>query len=183
QGPFERGDDEARIAFALGPLGLADYAPLAAPAFERLPHKLLETAGGRTRLFSFRLGRLQLARNLRHKPLILGQPEHVIHAICLTPGHQFLARKAAIGTKANLHFAPARSDLRYQARNLLDGTGGCIDVGATQLGCQQMAAAEDIKRQIAVAVVVAMEKSSLLMPVQGAIGGIAWRPCAQCSPP
>ncbi len=56
--------------------------------------------------------------------------------------------------------------------DLLDRAGGGIDVGAPQLRRQQMAAAEDVQRQIAVAVVVAVEEAAFLMAVQRIVGGI-----------
>ena len=50
--------------------------------------------------------------------------------------------------------------------------GGRVDVGAPQLGRQQMRAAEDVQRQIAVAVIVAMKEATFLMPVQRIVGGV-----------
>ena len=44
--------------------------------------------------------------------------------------------------------------------------------GAPELRRQQMAAAEDVKRQVAVAVVVAMEEPPLLVAVQRVVGGV-----------
>ncbi len=65
---------------------------------------------------------------------------------------------------------------------LLHGPGGGGDVGAPQLRRQQMPAAENVERQIAVAVVIAVKKAPFLMPVQRVVGGIEieddllWRP-------
>ena len=50
--------------------------------------------------------------------------------------------------------------------------GAGVDVGPAQLGRQQMPAAEDVERQIAVAVVVAVEEAAFLMPVQRIVGGV-----------
>jgi hypothetical protein len=47
-----------------------------------------------------------------------------------------------------------------------------VDVGLPQLGYQQVPAVEDVKRQIAVAAVVAVEEASLLVSVQRIVGGI-----------
>ena len=44
--------------------------------------------------------------------------------------------------------------------------------GAPELGRQQMAAAEDVERQVAVAVVIAVEEPPLLMAVQRIVGGV-----------
>jgi hypothetical protein len=50
--------------------------------------------------------------------------------------------------------------------------GAAVDVGAPQLGAEEMPTAEYVERQIAVAIIVAVEETALLMPVQGIIGGI-----------
>ena len=48
------------------------------------------------------------------------------------------------------------------SRDLLDGAGGSIDVRSPQFGRQQMLAAEDVERQVAEAVVIAVEKPPFL---------------------
>src|SRR6185437_10926443 len=58
-GPLQRGDDEARIGLALGPLGLGDDATPAAPAVDRTPLEVLEAA----RRLATVLGRLLAAAN------------------------------------------------------------------------------------------------------------------------
>ena len=57
-------------------------------------------------------------------------------------------------------------------RNLFDRPGGCINVGSSQPDRQQVAAAEDVERQVAIAVVMAVEEPPLLMPMQRIIRGI-----------
>lgn len=65
-----------------------------------------------------------------------------------------------------------RADLRYDTRNLLDRTGGSIDVRAAQLGRQQMPAAKHVKRQVAVALVVAVKEAPFLIAVQRIVGRV-----------
>ena len=65
-----------------------------------------------------------------------------------------------------------RADLADDARDLLDRAGRGVDVRAPQLGRQQMAAAEDVERQVAVAVVIAVEEPAFLVAVQRIVGGI-----------
>ena len=62
--------------------------------------------------------------------------------------------------------------MRDDARHLRDRAGRRIQVGAPQLGDQQMAAAEDVERQIAVAIVIAVEEPTFLLAVQRIIGRI-----------
>jgi hypothetical protein len=58
------------------------------------------------------------------------------------------------------------------AGRLPDGPGTGVDVGAAQFGRQQMPAADDVERQIAVAVVITAEKAPLLIAVQRVVGGV-----------
>ena len=58
------------------------------------------------------------------------------------------------------------ADARDEARHFLDRAGRRIQVGAPQLGHQQIAAAEHVERQIAIAIVIAVEKPPLLLAVQ-----------------
>ena len=67
---------------------------------------------------------------------------------------------------------PARADLRHDAGDLLHRPGARVDVGLAKLRRQQMAAAEHVERQIAVAVVIALEEAALLMAVQRVVGGV-----------
>ena len=80
--------------------------------------------------------------------------------------------KPEFGAQHDAHLRPAGADLGDEARHLFDRPGAGIDVGGPQLGAEQMVAAEDGQRQVAVAVVIAVEEEALLVPVQRVIGGI-----------
>ena len=67
---------------------------------------------------------------------------------------------------------PAGADLPDDPLDLLNAAGGGVDVGAAQLGRQQVPPAEHVERQIAVGVVVAVEEAALLMPVQRIVGRV-----------
>jgi len=90
----------------------------------------------------------------------------------LTPGHQLLARKPRVAAQDDLHLRPTAADLIDQARDLVDGAGRSIDVGAPQPSAQQVRAAEDIERQVAVAAVVAVEEAALLLPMERIVGRV-----------
>jgi hypothetical protein len=49
---------------------------------------------------------------------------------------------------------------------------GPIDAALTQVGAQQLLAAEHVQRQVAVAVVVAVEEAPLLLAMQRVVGGV-----------
>jgi len=50
--------------------------------------------------------------------------------------------------------------------------GRAVDLGTAQLGRQQVPAAEDVERQIAVAIVIPVEEPALLMAVDRIVGGV-----------
>ena len=61
---------------------------------------------------------------------------------------------------------PAGADLPDDPLDRLDAARAGIDVGGPQLGEQKMPPAEYVKRQIAIAIVIAVEEAALLMSVQ-----------------
>ena len=61
-----------------------------------------------------------------------------------------LAGEAAVGTQQDANPRPAGADLADEARDLLHCALGGVDVGAAQPRGQQVAAAEDVERQVAV---------------------------------
>ena len=79
---LERGDDEARVGFALRPLRLGDDATAAAPAVERAPVGVLEPVRGSCALLGCRLGGCQLGLDLGDQTGVAGEPEQVIDAVC-----------------------------------------------------------------------------------------------------
>jgi hypothetical protein len=117
-------------------------------------------------------GPRHLGLDLGFQAGVAGQPEHVVDAVLLAPSHQLLAAEAGIGAQQDAGARPRLADLADDAGHLLDRAGGGVDVGAPQLGRQQVAAAEDVERQIAVAVIVAVEEAAFLMAVQGVVGGV-----------
>ena len=118
---IERGDDEARVGLALGPLGLADHAPLAAPALARAPREVLEAARRRLRLGRLPLGACQLALDLGDQPVVAGQPEHVIDAVVLAPAPSAPRGKARVGPQHRSRTFGQRARIcADDARDLLD---------------------------------------------------------------
>ena len=103
---------------------------------------------------------------------IAGQAEQIVHLILLTPCHQLLSGKAGVGPQQDLDIRPLAAQVGDDALDLLEGSGGGIDVGGSQQGAEQMAGAEDIERQVAVAPVIAMKEAVLLLAVEGIVGGI-----------
>ena len=67
---------------------------------------------------------------------------------------------------------PTAANLGDDARHLLHRAGRSVDVRAPQLGGQQMAPAEHVERQVAVAVVIAVEEPPLLLAVHRIVGRI-----------
>ncbi len=63
-------------------------------------------------------------------------------------------------------------DPRHDACDLVDSPGGAVDVGLAQLGRQQVVVAGDVERQVAEAVVIAVEEPAFLVSVDGIVGGV-----------
>ena len=103
---------------------------------------------------------------------VAGEPEHEVDPVRFAPGHQALAREARVGPQQDANPRPARPDLDHDACDLLGRARTRIDVGAAQLGGEEMPAAEDVERKIAIRVVVAMEEATLLAPVDGIVRGV-----------
>jgi hypothetical protein len=93
--------------------------------------------------FRGRLG--QFAGDLGFEARIAGQAEQVIDPVLFAPRHQRLAGKAGIGAEQDAHSGPARPQLGDDPGHLLDRPGRGVDVGAPQLGRQQVPAAEDVE--------------------------------------
>ena len=103
---------------------------------------------------------------------VAGQAEDVIDPV---RSHQTISASRAKPESARNRIRtlrPAGPDLGDDPRDLFNRPGAGIDVGAPQLGGQEMPAAEDVKRQIAVAVVVAVEEAAFLVAVQRIVGGV-----------
>ena len=112
------------------------------------------------------LGLSQMPLDLGRQPLVARQAEQKVHFMALAPRHQALAGETGIGAHHNADPRPARPDLADDPIQLRFGARRAVDVGAPQLGRQQVPPAGHVQRQIAVVVVVAVEEPPLLMAVQ-----------------
>ena len=95
-----------------------------------------------------------------------------VHAGALAPVQDALAAKARVATE---HDANVRPDLAQPLdQQFQDGSRMArpVDVAGPQVSAQQLLAAEHVQRQVAVAVVVAMEEAPLLLAVQWVVGGV-----------
>ena len=120
-----------------------------------------------------------LGRQHRLQARIGRQAEQVSDTIGLAPRHQLLAAEARIAAQHDPHLRPAGPDAGDDPGDLVDRAGGPVDVGGAQLGAEQEPAAEDVERQVAIAVVVAMEEArsaraphAFLLAVDRVVGGV-----------
>src|SRR3954463_16790010 len=77
---------------------------------------------------------------------------------------------SALAITRRLRLQLSRVDQRKSLKRRAPRRG--IDVGAPQLGGKEVAAAEHVERQVAVAVVVAVEEAAFLVTVDGVVGRI-----------
>jgi hypothetical protein len=64
------------------------------------------------------------------------------------------------------------ANLRDNTFDLRNTSGTGVDIRGPQPRTQQLVSAENVQRQIAVVVVVAMEEARFLLPVQRGVGGV-----------
>ncbi len=171
-GRVQRGDEEARVGTTREPLGFADDTALARPTVQGAIAELGEQAGRLAALAPARPGPLQGRVQAGRQARIARQTEDIIDAIVLAPRHQGLAGEARICAQHDLHCRPAGADLPDNTRHLLQRAGAGVTIRPPQLCRQEMVAAENVERQIAVAIVVTVEEPPLLTPVQRVVSGV-----------
>lgn len=137
------------------PFGLTDHAALLRPTLVRAIREVRELACRLSGPLGTPLGLPHLRRELGDETLVAGEPEHVLHVVGLAPRHQLVATEAGVGANDNRRRWPAFADVGHDAVYFVCRAIGGIDTRCAQLGGEQMPAAEDVERQIAVAVVVA----------------------------
>src|SRR5216110_2552628 len=108
---------------------------------------------------------VQFTRDLRDEPRVPGEPQHEVHVVGLAPAHQLVAAEPAVGANDDPRRGPTLAQLGYDARYLFHATGRRVDVGGPQLRRQKMPIPEHEQRQVAVAVVIAVEEAALLVAV------------------
>ncbi len=100
------------------------------------------------------------------------EAEEEVDPVGLAPGHQRFPGEAPIGANQDLHPGPALTYAGDYPGGRFHGSGAGVDVRLPQLGREQVIAAEHVKRQIAVAVVVAVEQATLLRPMPRIVRGV-----------
>ena len=106
------------------------------------------------------------------QPAVAGEAEDVIDPVRLAPRHQRLAGETAVSAKHDPDPRPTRADPCNDPPDFLDDAGRGVDAGAPELRREQVATAEDVKRQVAVAAIVTVEEAAFLMAVQRIVGGV-----------
>src|SRR3954463_10248839 len=155
---LERGHQKAWVRLASDPFRLGDHPSAARPRLLRGPQKVPEHARRSAGRLSHGPGLLEGGSDAGLKPSVAGQTEDKVDVVLLAPEHERLTGKARVGPQHHLHPRPARPDPARDALDLLDGPGTRTDVGAPQFRREQVPAAEDVERQVAVAIIVAMEE-------------------------
>ncbi|AGA25936.1 hypothetical protein Sinac_1557 [Singulisphaera acidiphila DSM 18658] len=168
----ERRDHEPRVGPLAQMLGLGHHPTFSAPGLLRLITQLGEDPGRLFRRLELLACLGQFRRDRRRQPGVLGQADQVIHAVVLTPAKDLLAAEPAVGADQDLHLRPRLADLRDDPLEGLHRAGAGINVGGTQPGTEQVVAAEDVEREIAVSLVVAVEKAAKLAAMDRVVGGV-----------
>jgi hypothetical protein len=153
-------------------LGLADHATLAAPAIQRAPSEVGEAADRATLCQALRRGGGEVFSDRADQALVAGEPEQVVDTVGLAPCHEGFPSEARVGAQQDPHPWPAHPDLVDDPLDLGHGARRRVDVGAAELGREQVPTAKHIQRQVAVAVIVAVEEAAFLVAMQRVIGSV-----------
>ena len=183
-------DDVARGAFALRQFDFTDDAPLAAPAILRALAQLGEAVRGALQLgrcmrsccagaehgfFIEKRGTLPEG-GFQHsfESAVACEAKDIMHAhLRLDPGHQRLAAKARVSAHDDGGvFDQAFADDRYDLLQGFERAVAAIAVGGAKLRPERDVVTKAVERQVAVRVVVTVEKALLLMAVQGIVRGL-----------
>ena len=152
-------------------LGLHGHLPLARPGARRLrevgEQALLAAVPAVQRLGGRRQGRGQ-----RRKSLVGQQAEDVAHARPLAPAHDARAAEAAVAPQDDLNARPLGAQRVHEQLEDRHRPPGRIPVARLKHRRQQVPAAEDAKRQVAVRPVVPVVVAPLLQPVQRDVSGV-----------
>ena len=108
----------------------------------------------------------------RRRRWLRAKREDIIDAVVLAPLHELLAAEAGVGPQNDLRPRPTRPDLRDDAFNLLHAARAGVLIGLPQPHAQDLISGEDIERQVAVVVVVAVKEPALLLAMQRRVGGV-----------
>ncbi len=157
------------------PLSVHSALPMTPSPFPTVlgrPQEITEHTGRLTALAAGKTGFLKGRRDFLFQTLVAGQSEDIGNLVNLAPVYQIVAGKAGIGPQCDAYLRPGLADLRHDPLDHFDRSLADIDVGAPQFGRQQVPTAEDVERQVAIALVIAMEEPPLLPAVQRIIRGI-----------
>jgi hypothetical protein len=93
-------------------------------------------------------------------------------ALASARAHQFLTAEPRVRSQDGLCMRPGFPNLGDDPLHFLEAPSTRVDVRRPQPSTRQLVATENVQRQIAVVVVVAMEKARFLLPMQWRVRGI-----------
>ena len=152
-------------------LGFGDHAAVAGPGagavveFAEEALRLLGPGEGPGRLVAPPFG-------LRQQPAVLGHADDVMHIVALAPRQQQRAAETGVAAEDDAHARPRLAqpgDQQFQNRRRMQRR---VLLRRTQVGDQQLLAAEHVQRQEAVVVVVGTEVTPFLIAVNQIVGGV-----------
>ena len=91
------------------------------------------------------------------------QTEHEEEAVVFAPAHDLVAAEARIAPHDDPDTGPAGEELTDDPLELLDRMADWLLVGGVQRGANEKFAAEDVQRQVAVAVIEAVKETAFLL--------------------
>ena len=168
---FKRGEDKPGVCSHVRVFGLDDDAAFAIPGCRRI----FELSKQTLLLPGLFVGRFGLLDERGSKLLETGIPpdaHDVVDPVRFAPAKHFPATETAVAPEDDFHIRPALAYPLAQQGEDRPRMLRPIYFRGAQVGAEQVGAAEDIERQEAVVVVVAMEKPAILISVHRIVGCI-----------
>ena len=108
----------------------------------------------------------------RLQPRVARQAEHVVDRVGLAPGHQGLAGEAGVAAQHECCTRGQRARICWIMRAISSFAPALPSMFEGRAWRPEMSAAEHIKRQVAIAVVIAVKEPPLLIAVQRIVGRV-----------
>ncbi len=103
---------------------------------------------------------------------VASQPDDIADMMTFTPVEHPMEAESGVTAEDDAYTRPGLAQAANQQGQDRPGMAGTIDVAGAKIGNQRLIAAEDVQRQEAVAVVVAMEEAPDLAAMDRVVGGI-----------
>merc|ERR1711964_309895 len=108
----------------------------------------------------------------RLQPLVAGHAYDVIHLVAIAPGQQSGLAEVGVAPEYDPGLWPILANKSHQQRQNGPAVPGITSIAGAQIAHQQVPTAEDVKREVAVMVVIPVKELTRLVAVHRNIGAV-----------